>query len=120
MATDNLPELPPATTGLERFAAAWVERWLTNGGSVAVDGNGKAWFFARANANDVPGYEPPPANWPEFLRADRIRFDDMILTGRTSELMDLLDIVTGGRESVKEYVRRFPTHAYADGRKDAA
>jgi hypothetical protein len=85
-----------------------------------VDANDKSWIFAVANASDVPGYEPPPDDWPEPLRANQMRFDDTMLCGRTRELMDLLDAVTGGREAVKEYVRLFPTHAYADGRRDAA
>jgi hypothetical protein len=120
MARDNLPDGSPTTIGLERFAAAWVERWLANGGSVAVGADGKASFFAVASASDVPGYQPPRADGPEQLRLDRIRFDDTLLCGRTRELMDFLDAVTGAREAVKEYVRRFPSHAYSDGRRDVA
>jgi hypothetical protein len=120
MANDNLPEGARTTIGLERFAAAWVERWLTNGGSVAVDADGKTSLFALASASDVPGYEPPAGNWPESLLVDRLRFEDLMLCGRTRELVDLLDAVTGGREAVKEHVRQFPSHAYRDGRRDVA
>jgi hypothetical protein len=120
MANENLPERPSATTGLERFAAAWVERWLALGGSIAVGGDGKASLFALASASDVPGYEPPPADWPDFIRQDRVLFDNHMLCGRQRELMDLLDAVIGGREAVKEHVRQFPSHAYSDGRRDVA
>lgn len=120
MAADNLSENTPTTIGLDRFAAAWVERWLANGGSVAVEADGKASLFALASASDVPGYEPPPDDWPESLLLDRLRFENTMLCGRTRELMDLLDAVTGAREAVKEHVRRFPSHAYRDGRRDVA
>jgi hypothetical protein len=120
MANDNLPEPQPATIGLERFAAAWTERWLANGGSVAIGADGKASFFALASASDVAGYESPPAHWSDFQRSERMAFDDHMLCGRTRELMDLLDVVTGGREAVKLYVREFPSHAYLDGRRDVA
>jgi hypothetical protein len=120
MASDNLPEDSRSTIGLERFAAAWVERWLANGGSVAVDAEGKAWFFAVDSASDVPGYEAPPADWPDALRQDRMAFDNHMHCGRTRELMDLLDAVTDSRTAIKDHVRRFPSHAYSDGRRDVA
>jgi hypothetical protein len=120
MATDNLPDRSPSTIGLERFAAAWVERWLANGGSVAVGEDGKASFFTVCSARDVPGYEPPAADWPEQLRLNRTQFEDTMLCGRTRELMDFLDAVTGAREAVKVHVRQFPSHVYRDGRRDVA
>lgn len=120
MAANNLPQSAPATIGLERFAAAWVERWLANGGSVAVDAEGKASIFALVSASDVPGYEPPPADWPEGLLNDRRCFENNVLCGRTRELMDLLDAVTGGREAVKQHVLQFPSQSYSDGRRDVA
>jgi hypothetical protein len=120
MAEDNLQQPTGRTIGLQRFATAWVERWLANGGSVAVGSDGHATLFAVANASDVPGYQPPPEDWPENLRADRLRFDDLLLCGRTRELIDLLDVVTGGREAVKDHVCQYPSHAYMDGRRDLA
>ncbi|HUE80295.1 MAG TPA: hypothetical protein VMN38_11785 [Sphingomicrobium sp.] len=120
MAARNLPRSAPATIGLERFAAAWVDRWLANGGSVAVDAEGKAWFFAVVSSRDAPGYVPPPEDWPESLLLDRLHFEDAMLCGRTRELSDLLDTVTGGRDAVKEHVFQFPSHVYRDGRRDVA
>jgi hypothetical protein len=120
MALHNLPQSPPATIGLERFAAAWVERWVANGGSVAVDADGKSWIFAVANASDVPGYVSPPDNLPESVLRNRLDFEEGMFCGRTRELSDLLDAVTGLRDAVKEHVRQFPTHTYRDGRRDVA
>jgi hypothetical protein len=120
MATDNLPESVPATTGLERFAAAWLERWLANGGSIAVEPDGHSSLFCVCSAKDVVGYEPPPEEWSEWSRSNRIAFDNNMLCGRQHELMDLLDAVHGGREAVKEHVREFPSHVYRDGRRDLA
>jgi hypothetical protein len=120
MATDNLPDLPSATIGLERFAAAWVERWLANGGSIAIDHDGRSFIFAIDSASDVPGYQAPPADWPESLRLNRLEFDNYMHCGRTRELMDLLESVVGGRAAVKDHVRRYPSRFYADGGRELA
>jgi hypothetical protein len=38
-----------------------------------------------------------------------------MLCGRTRELMDLIELVPGGREAIKRHVREYPSAAYADG-----
>ena len=104
--------------GLDTFAAAWVDRWLANGGSVILDSSGRSWLHCVASADDVLGYEPPPADWPEWRKTNRTQFDDYMLCGRQRELMDLLETVPGGRDAVKEHVRRFPSRAYGDGSRE--
>lgn len=109
-----------AAATLDLFAAAWVERWLANGGSVTVCANGKSTLCAVVSPSDVPGYEPPSADLPESVRANRILFDDYTLCGRQRELIALLDSIHGGREAVKDHVRSFPSHFYGDGTRAVA
>lgn len=106
---------PSAAPGLDLFAAAWLERWLAHGGQLTVNPDGTGDMFARVNCSDVPGYEPPPAGWTEEQQCRRREIDDWMLCGRTRELMDLLNLVPGGREAVKAHVRAFPSFAYQGG-----
>lgn len=107
-----------AYEGLSLFAAAWAERWIANGGCVIVNATGEASIIGVASASDVPGYEPPPADWPEGRRLHRIEFDDAMLCGRQREMLALLAAVPGGRGAVKDYVRHYPTHARRDGSRE--
>ena len=66
MALDDLPQPAPTTIGLERFAAAWVERWLANGGSVAL--------INQHLASLVAGEQPPARHAPAGLGNPGKRF----------------------------------------------
>lgn len=107
--------LADARAGLDLFAAAWTERWLAHGGNMIVEADGSGQTFCRANVSDVPGYKPPPAEWPEDRRQERLAWDDAMFTGRTRELLDLLELVPGGRAAVKAHVRTYPSFAYKGG-----
>jgi hypothetical protein len=103
----------PATAaiGLDLFAAAWTERFVALGGSMTVnpDGTGNTWLPAdapRATTNN---------DLPAAVRDRRQAWEDGNFVGRTRELLDLLDLVPGGREAVKAHVRAFPTTCYANG-----
>jgi hypothetical protein len=97
------------------FAAAWLERWLVHGGSVMAKPDGSGSMFIPVSSRDVPGYQEPPENWTDEQRDARREVDDWMLCGRTRELMDLLEIVPGGREAVKAHVRAFPSTVYQSG-----
>lgn len=103
-----------AAVGLDLFAAAWVERWTLHGGSITVDTSGNDHMFARVNSSDIPGYELP-ATLTDEERYRRRQVDDLMLSGRTRELLELLEFVPGGREAVKAHVRCFPSIAYQGG-----
>lgn len=102
---------PAATPGLDLFAAAWLERWLHHGGSFTVNPDGTGCMFARVNSSDSPNQEPMPETASDWARA----MAEGMFTGRTRELMDLLELVPGGREAVKAHVRAFPSFAYKGG-----
>jgi hypothetical protein len=104
-----------AAPGLDLFAAAWLERWLAHGGTMTVNPDGSGNVHCRVNASDVEGYQEPPADWPEEQRQRRMSWDNAMFIGRTRELLDLLDMVPGGRDAVKAHVRSYPSFAYAGG-----
>lgn len=107
---------PPHTApGLDLFAAAWVERWTAHGGTMIVNPDGTGNVFCRVNASDVDGYQEPPVEWAEADRQRRMTWDDGMFTGRTRELLELLDLVPGGRAAVKAHVREYPSFAHAGG-----
>ena len=108
---------PSAAPGLDLFAVAWTERFLALAGSLLSSADGTAQMYLRVNASDVPGYEPPPEEWPAELLERRRTWEDAMFTGRTRELMDLLEMVPGGRDAVKRHIRAFPSAAYANGTK---
>lgn len=98
---------PSAAPGLDLFAAAWLERWIAHGGGMIVNPDGTGHMYARVDADDAPGYQEPPAEWPAEQRDERRRIDNWMFIGRTRELMDLLELVPGGREAVKAHVRAY-------------
>lgn len=102
---------PAATPGLDLFAAAWLERWLKHGGCFTVNPDGTGTMFARVSASDAPDFEPLP-DWADDWHRG---LSEGMFTGRTRELMDLLELVPGGREAVKAHVRAFPSFAYKGG-----
>ena len=102
---------PAAAPGLDLFAAAWLERWLHHGGSLTVNPDGTGHMFARVSSSDSPNHEPLPDNASDSYRD----FVEGQFNGRTRELMDLLELVPGGREAVKAHVRAFPSFAYKGG-----
>lgn len=116
MADPNLTATPDsAMPGLDLFAAAWLERWLANGGSVHVDAEGQLSTQRQIYARDLPGYEPPPAKWADDQRRQRADMDDICLVVRQRELLALLEAVPGGRAAVHAHVRLWPSTMYADG-----
>lgn len=102
---------PAAAPGLDLFAAAWLERWLHHGGSLAVNPDGSGQMFARVSSSDSPNHEPLPEGASDWCQA----FVEGQFTGRTRELMELLELVPGGREAVKAHVRAFPSFANEGG-----
>lgn len=103
---------PSAAPGLDLFAAAWLERWLAHGGTMIVnpDGTGQSGLPA-----DDPNAKEPPDGLSDSSREYHRTFSDGIYIGRTRELLDLLELVPGGREAVKAHVRAYPSFAYAGG-----
>jgi hypothetical protein len=71
-----------ATMGLDLFAAAWLERWNSYGGTITVTAEGRA--MAGSPCEHLDG---------------------------TRELLDLLAIVPGGKAAVTAHVRRYPVGA---------
>ena len=103
-----------AAPGLDLFAAAWLERWLKLGGSMIAKPDGGGYSYCLANVEDVPGYVPPSEELPPEQREWRRTWDDGMFIGRTRELLDLLELVPGGREAVKAHVRQYPSAVYRD------
>lgn len=101
--------------GLDLFAAAWLERWTALGGSMMVHPDGSGQTGIHVNVTDVPGYKPPPEHWSKASRQHRMDVDEWMFTGRTRELLELLEMVPGGKDAVKAHVRAYPSFAAAGG-----
>jgi hypothetical protein len=84
-----------AATGLDLFAAAWLERWNSYGGTVTVLENGSA-----MTGSFLPEQTGPHADWERGRHV-----------GATRELLDLLDLVPGGKQAVAAHVKAFPVGA---------
>ena len=115
MKTAEVTPPPEAVPGLDMFAAAWLERFTSHGGSVTVEASGEGHMFLPVDPDGAPNYRPPPADWTERQKQARREIDRWMFTGRTRELIELLDLVPGGRAAVKAHVRSFPSFAYASG-----
>ena len=116
MANHNLhPSALPAMPGLDLFAGAWVDRWLASGGAVHVDVSAQLSTPAQIYAREMPGYEPPPAQWTDAQRRTRNNLDDIALSVRQRELLALLEAVPGGRRAVAAHVRQWPSQADSEG-----
>ncbi|MGZ3249406.1 MAG: hypothetical protein ACXWIW_06730 [Croceibacterium sp.] len=88
--------------GLDLFAAAWLERWQSFGGTVFVDRD--------SGAASLIMPEPGIGGRPELEGEGRLRdWNDGYGTGRWRELEDLLLLVPGGRAAVAVHVVRYPS-----------
>lgn len=97
MATKHITTPKGAAEGLDLFAAAWLERWHSYGGTVQFDlDSGKAATFLPEPS--LCGATGDPA-WSRAFR-----------DGATAELRDLLDMVPGGWDALKQHVLDFPEH----------
>jgi hypothetical protein len=106
----NVPDA--AATGLDLFAAAWLEMWTARKGFVIIETSGEGWFGHGVDAPDRP---EPAAELPDSVKRSLRDWHDGHFTGHMRALEDLLRLVPGGLAAVKAQVARFPNFAGADG-----
>lgn len=93
---------PASADGLDLFAAAWIERWQSFGGSVSLELQTEK----LALMMPMPGFD----GRPEIEGEGSTRtWNDGYETGRWRELHDLLKLVPGGRDAVAAHVRQYPS-----------
>lgn len=100
-----------AASGLDLFAAAWLQQWGEAGGSVHIDKDGTGWFgtpeyrFSRA-------FIQPDPDLPETIQRDQVRFRSDAYHGKMRGMLDFLEMMPCGAEAVKSYMRRRGLQSY--------
>lgn len=113
-ATDEADEPSP----LADFAVAWLSRWTQKGGSVTIGPDGKMWI-GFPSYDYSAAYRPIAADLPEPVQHSRRAFDSAFYDGQMRELEQLLDLMAGGKQAVRECVTLFPVlgvTCFADAR----
>jgi hypothetical protein len=91
MAANRISLPTGAAIGLDLFAAAWLERWNSYGGSITLElTSDRMWSFLAEDGH-TDGWEAARH------------------VGATRELLELLRLVPGGRDAVKAHVALFPS-----------
>jgi len=87
--------------GLDLFAAAWLQIWTDEGGSVHVEKDGRATMgFPEGPLAGTGGEADQPNEW----EAERARWLNGHHHGRMRALLDLLERMPGGAAAVKAHL----------------
>jgi hypothetical protein len=100
--------------GLDLFAAAWIEKWTANGGSVLLAPGGKA-SIGMPVYDKSRAYTDPPSALPEDIQNRHREYLSARYDGEMRGLLELLELVPGGKDAVKLHVRTFPDHVSTNG-----
>jgi len=92
--------------GLDLFAATWLDRWQSIGGTVLVDGETHAVSLLVSLQDDHRDFDGDA-----WHRQWRNGYD----TGRWHELQEMLELVPGGMKAVAAHVLKFPEFESQDG-----